>query len=375
VERREPARLLRTVHQAGLAALAHLVEFPEAVGAVPETHGDFGDTQPPEGAGSGSGILLADGHVVTHVAALRGTGAPVARLADGTEAPAAVRAYEPSTGMVLLTLSLDAPQPGAPLVSLPAPPGGLAVAAARSDGAEVVFPAFISAVGPATYTITAVGGPLPPGTPVYTLDVEALAVMGARPTLAFSLPEVLARLRAAAAEGRGLPRTIGVCLQDLTPAMEELVGAGVLVSDLLDGGPAEQAGLRAGDVLVRLDGAELSDVAPARRRIAALDPGRVVAATVRRQGKEQRVALRAAETLALHPCHRPAPAAASPRAGTFFGAEALTAAGVSPDAVVLSVDGVDAGRRPAARRPRSHGRLVHLQDGGRRFFAVVRSGS
>ena len=64
---------------------------------------------------------------------------------------------------------------------------------------------------------------------------------------------------------------------------------GVRVRDAEDGGPAARAGLRAGDVLVSLDGAALGDD-PASRLIELLsdvEPGDTVAVGYLRDGREQ----------------------------------------------------------------------------------------
>jgi serine protease Do len=57
--------------------------------------------------------------------------------------------------------------------------------------------------------------------------------------------------------GRVTRAYLGVYIQDITPAMEEAfgvkVGEGVLVSDLIAGSPAEEAGIESGDVITKVD--------------------------------------------------------------------------------------------------------------------------
>ena len=48
---------------------------------------------------------------------------------------------------------------------------------------------------------------------------------------------------------------------------------GVVVFEVLPGGPAENAGLRRGDILLKLDGEDISDQAELRSHEAALAPG------------------------------------------------------------------------------------------------------
>jgi len=63
--------------------------------------------------------------------------------------------------------------------------------------------------------------------------------------------------------GFGRPR-LGVQLTDVTAELREHMGAdpevGVLVSKVIEGTPAEQAGLRVGDLIVAVDGEDIEDV-------------------------------------------------------------------------------------------------------------------
>jgi S1-C subfamily serine protease len=59
---------------------------------------------------------------------------------------------------------------------------------------------------------------------------------------------------------------------------------GVLVSDVTAGGPADRAGIRAGDVLVRLDGHAVTGVDELLRRLTDQALDRAVALSVIRNG-------------------------------------------------------------------------------------------
>lgn len=54
----------------------------------------------------------------------------------------------------------------------------------------------------------------------------------------------------------------------------------MLIGAVVQGAPAEQAGLRQGDVIVRIDGFAISDQEDFANAIAALKPGQNVAVTV-----------------------------------------------------------------------------------------------
>jgi serine protease Do len=63
----------------------------------------------------------------------------------------------------------------------------------------------------------------------------------------------------------------------------------------MKGGPAEEAGLRAGDVITQLGGAKITEVPDLQRRVAAVAPGEAVALTVIRDRKPLSVTIKVGE--------------------------------------------------------------------------------
>jgi len=66
---------------------------------------------------------------------------------------------------------------------------------------------------------------------------------------------------------------------------------GALVAETVQGSPAEKAGLKRGDAIVAVDGQPIREPRDLSRRIAALEPGKTVALTVLRNGKERTVTI------------------------------------------------------------------------------------
>ena len=66
-------------------------------------------------------------------------------------------------------------------------------------------------------------------------------------------------------------------------------GKGVEVGDVLPDGPADKAGLKAGDVVAEVDGAPVTDVRAVGKLISDHKPGDEVTLKVLRDGKEQQV--------------------------------------------------------------------------------------
>ena len=70
---------------------------------------------------------------------------------------------------------------------------------------------------------------------------------------------------------------------------------GVLVADVMKGGPGEAAGLRPGDVIVDLGGAKIREVPDLQRRVANVAPGQTVAVGVVRDRQPQQLSVRVGE--------------------------------------------------------------------------------
>jgi S1-C subfamily serine protease len=64
---------------------------------------------------------------------------------------------------------------------------------------------------------------------------------------------------------------------------------GLIVTDVYPGGPGARAGLREGDVITALDGAEINDQAGLNFRVGTRDPNDSVAVTLLRDGRSQTV--------------------------------------------------------------------------------------
>jgi serine protease Do len=92
---------------------------------------------------------------------------------------------------------------------------------------------------------------------------------------------------------------LGVMIQDLDDALAGALGLeqtrGALVGDVTAGGPADEAGLRRGDVIVRFDGDEVIDTLGLRNAVAAVDPGTRVDLDVIRDGRTSTLTVRLGE--------------------------------------------------------------------------------
>ena len=110
---------------------------------------------------------------------------------------------------------------------------------------------------------------------------------------------ILVTMPALAAEQYGW---LGVRIRDLSESETEDLSVkqgvreayGVLVADVLKDTPAEAAGLRAGDLIVSIDGRPIVETRGLQRLVGAIPPGREVKVIVAREGRRRELAIRVA---------------------------------------------------------------------------------
>jgi serine protease Do len=82
---------------------------------------------------------------------------------------------------------------------------------------------------------------------------------------------------------------LGVSIQDLTPELAKSFDLestkGVLIAQVLEGGPADKAGLKRGDVVISYGGQDITDAESLRNKVADTVIGKEVKVTVLREGE------------------------------------------------------------------------------------------
>ena len=146
------------------------------------------------------------------------------------------------------------------------------------------------------------------GGPTFNLNGEVVGVntaifspSGGNVGIAFAVPasvakDVVAELMDDGTVERGW---LGVSIQPVTPEIAESLGlknaSGALVADPQDGAPAQEAGIRSGDIITAVNGKEVSDPRELARVIAALNPGANADVTYVRRGEEKTVSVKLGE--------------------------------------------------------------------------------
>lgn len=259
-----------------------------------------------------SGVIFhSDGFVLTSAQALEGTEGLQARLADGTLVGATVVGTDPATDTAVVRLQATTPDdtfPAAPLGSTAElQVGQLAmVIGASSIGAEpAVAVGVVSAIGEPFVTF---GGRvllemihtdarLPAGVSGGAVvdrsgSLIGIAVSAQGPDgsiLSLALPvEVATVVASQLMEWGAVSRSwMGIDTADLDQARRHALGiaGGALIVDAHAAGPAAQAGVQAGDVVVGIDGDVVASAAALVAEVGRHRPGETVTLDLIRDGR------------------------------------------------------------------------------------------
>lgn len=272
-------------------------------------NGPGGDQPSRRSQALGSGFIISeDGFVVTNNHVIDGADEVLIELFSGEELPAKVVGTDPNTDIALLKVENDDPLPFVPFGDSDAARVGdwvMAMGNPLGQGFSVSA-GIISARGRAlsgTYddfiqTDAAInrgnsGGPL------FNMDGQVIGVNtailspnGGSIGIGFAMSSavvepVVAQLKEFGETRRGW---LGVRIQDVTDDVAEAIGldevAGALVTDVPEG-PAAEAGIKAGDVIVSFDGRDVQDTRDLVRTVGNTEVGKAVRVVVYRDGGTQ----------------------------------------------------------------------------------------
>ena len=257
----------------------------------------------------GSGFVISeDGFIVTNNHVIEAADEIIIEFFSGEELEAEVIGTDPKTDIALLKVDTDEALPfvsfgdsdtarvGDWVIAMGNPLGqGFSVSAgivsARNRALSGTYDDYIQT--DAAINRGNSGGPL------FNLEGEVVGVNTAilSPTggsigIGFSMASnvvtrVVGQLKEFGETRRGW---LGVRIQDVTDDVAEAIGlekaAGALVTDVPEG-PAEEAGMQAGDVIVQFDGYDVEDTRGLVNRVGNTEVGKSVRVQVFREGKTQ----------------------------------------------------------------------------------------
>ncbi len=303
--------------------------------------------RPRQNQALGSGFVISeDGYIVTNNHVIDGADEIRVEFFTGLELQAELIGTDPATDIALLRVEHDEPLPHVPwgdsetarvgdwVIAVGNPLGqGFSVSAgiisARGRALQGNFDDYIQT--DAAINRGNSGGPL------FNMEGEVIGVNTAilSPTggsigIGFAMSanvatNVVEQLQEFGSTRRGW---LGVRIQDMTEEMAEAIGLdvaeGAMVTDVMDG-PSLDAGMLAGDVIIRFDGGEVEDTRQLVRRVASTGVGEEVEVIVFRDGEEVTLAVTLGQrelAEGVGPSDVPGtPEEAEPDTGSFMGME------------------------------------------------------
>ncbi len=143
------------------------------------------------------------------------------------------------------------------------------------------------------------------GGPLLNLNGEVIGVNAAIMTesggfegIGFATPSNMAMrvARQLISSGKVQRGYLGLTIQNLTPELASSSGAGdtkgVLVANVMKGGPSERAGIRRGDIILAYEGRQIDNPDAFRNDVATASVGGTVALTIFRNGQSRDVAIK-----------------------------------------------------------------------------------
>ena len=133
------------------------------------------------------------------------------------------------------------------------------------------------------------------------INSQILSPNGGNIGIGFAIPSNMAKsvMNQLIGKGKVNRGMLGVGIQPVTSDLATGLGLkevrGVLINSVTPGGPADKAGVKMGDVILKLNGKDVSDPNELRNTIAGTAPGTEVTLTLSRDGKQQDVRVKLAE--------------------------------------------------------------------------------
>lgn len=266
---------------------------------------------------SGSGFFIDDeGHVVTNHHVVNGADEITVQLADGTELEAELIGSDRGTDLAVLKVTAPEGQSHVDFATdVDLRVGDWVIALGNPFGlGGTVTSGIVSAlgrenVGGSSYIdFIQVDAPINRGNsggPTFDLKGRVVGVntaiispdgSGGSVGIGFAIPARTADtiVRQLIDKGEVTRGWLGVSLEPLiTPELALALGLkdakGALVADVIPGTPASEAGFKAEDIIIALDGKKIEDSRDLTQRIGGYEPGKKVAALVLRDGKEKKI--------------------------------------------------------------------------------------
>jgi serine protease Do len=270
---------------------------------------DFGNQKKWREQSLGSGVIVSpDGYIITNNHVVSGAEKIKVTLYDNSVLDGRVVGSDPKTDIAVVKIASqglrtipwgdsDGLQVGEFVLAIGSPYGlshtvtmGIISAVGRADVGVADYEDFIqtdAAINPGNS-----GGPLVDTRgDLIGINTAIFSRSGGYQGIGFAVPSNMARLiiEQLIKEGKVVRGWLGVTIQELTPEISREFGhtssGGALVGEALEGSPAEKAGLRRGDIILRFGGKEVSGPSALKNIVAEQKPGAKVPVNILRDKK------------------------------------------------------------------------------------------
>jgi len=258
----------------------------------------------------GSGVLMtSDGYILTNNHVVKDADQIVVALHDGREAKASLIGTDPEADLALLKISLDnlphitaatteRMRVGDVVLAIGNPFGvgqtvtqGIVSATGRNQLGLNTYENYIqtdAAINPGNSggaLVSAWGELVGINTAIYSQS-------GGSEGIGFAIPVEVAQrtLKDISEHGVAIRGWLGIEVQEATPKLLTALAlpdalSGLIVTGIYEDGPADQSGLKVGDIIVKINDMDASDARASMNQIAALRPGDRIEVDFIRDGK------------------------------------------------------------------------------------------
>ncbi len=270
-------------------------------------------------SGLGSGVIVdKDGYILTNYHVIKDADEIKVKLSDKREFKGKVVGIDPKTDLAVIKIDSDhlpsirigdsdKLKVGETVIAIGNPFGlnqtvtsGIVSATGRANVGIADYEDFIqtdAAINPGNSggALVNVRGEL------VGINTAIFSTSGGYQGVGFAIPSSMAKIvmENLVRKGKVVRGWLGVSIQPVTPELAKQFGIkedrGALVGDVVEGSPAEKAGIQRGDVITAIDGKDINDPAALRNMVAGIPPGTKVSLTVLRSGKEQKMEVLIAE--------------------------------------------------------------------------------
>jgi serine protease Do len=281
--------------------------------------GHFNKPREYKQSGLGSGVIVdREGYILTNNHVIKDADEIMVKLSDNREFKGKIIGTDPKTDLAVIRIDAE----DLPVIKIgdsdDLKVGEMVIAIGNPFGlSQTVTSGIVSAKGRANVGVAdyedfiQTDAPINPGNSggalvnvkgeLVGINTAIYSSSGGYQGIGFAIPTNMARsvMKSLVKEGKVIRGWLGVSIQpvskDILEHFDLKEQKGALIAEVLEGSPAEKAGLERGDVILLYDGREVKDHDHLRNMVAATPPDTKVDIVLFREGKEKNITMEIGE--------------------------------------------------------------------------------